>query len=197
MKKTFLLFIALACITACSLTMPVDIGNAHRVSLPSLSPSVSVKPRNLTLIVSRPRVSDALDTYRMAFRDSDHDIRYFSGMRWADFLPSLVQDSLVSSLAATGVYSNVMSDEYVSLGTQILQIEIKHFEAVYDQKNAPPTWNIDIDFVWRNANNLALIRRQEIRANARAAFDTQEANYAALMNAYHSVLEQLVSRLPQ
>lgn len=196
MKKAFAHFTALALLTACSLATPVDIGNAHRITLPSVAPSVTSKPIRKALIVSHPTAPESLDTFRMAFTDKDNNLAYFSGMRWADFLPSLVQESAVNSLSATGIYTDVMSDESIALGAQILQIEIKNFKAMYDASNAPATWNIGISFVWRNANNFALIKEQVISAKSQATHDTQEANEAAIMNAYREVMRQMVLSAP-
>lgn len=197
MKKIIPLLSFVLLLIACSLATPVDIGNAHRITLPSVAPSVRSKPGRKALIVSHPTAPESLDTFRMAFIDKDNNLAYFSGMRWADFLPSLVQESVVNSLSATGMYTDVMSDESIALGAQILQIEIKNFKAMYDASNAPATWNIGLNFVWRNANNFALIKEKVISAKSQATHDTQEANEAAIMNAYREIMRQMIISAPR
>lgn len=196
MRFNCLAYILLLFTVACSLVTPVDIGNAHRIALPFIDEPVKSSPKNRSLIVSRPTVSETLDTYRIALAQNSQRIDYYRGMRWDDFLPVLVQESILHSITNAGLYKNVMSDESIALNSQILHIDINDFNAVYTPGSSVPVWVIRMQLTWRNTENLAQIRSVSITQRTPATSDSKEALETAIEKGFQNVLRRIVSAAP-
>ncbi len=191
------LFVALLLyLPACSLTTPRDIGNDHRITLEALQATSTAKRRGGTLIVAYPSVPEALDTYRMALKNPSGTMDYYAGMRWADFLPAIMQQSLISTLERTGAYSRVISDGEASTGMYILRPQVEVFEAHYVREGAPPVWRVRIRAVFLDGNTLRQRHEVLLESSARALSDTRDGVTDAARRAYEDALRQLAHKLP-
>ena len=186
----------MAVLTGCSLTTPRDVGNGHRVFLkPVAEKMVCRKGRMGSLVVAYPKVPDTLDTSRIALVDQTGRWDYFSGMRWADFLPGNVQSALIESLSASGKFSSVSSDDTVELGRLTLGSEINKFEAVYHTGATAPDVEVDVAFTLHEGDS-PRIRKQFIASSkVHAAADNADAIGAAFGEAFTEVQRTAVSKI--
>ncbi len=64
-------------------------------------------PVSLQLVVDNPYAPAALDSNRIVYQPSPNEIRYFSGARWSDRVPQMVQVLLVDVLDRSGRFQAV------------------------------------------------------------------------------------------
>lgn len=84
----------------------------------------------LALAVARPRAATALDTDRIAVLAAGSRFDYYSGVRWAEAVPLMLQGNLVGALAATGQFSAVDAAPARAPSELLLDVELRRFEAV-------------------------------------------------------------------
>ncbi|MEO8001979.1 MAG: ABC-type transport auxiliary lipoprotein family protein [Arenimonas sp.] len=82
--------------------------------------------------IDTPKSSDFLDSTHIAVRRANNTLQVFGAARWSDSVPNLLQSNLTQAFndsgkinAVTGLDSNTISDA-------ILLLDIRQFEAVYD-----------------------------------------------------------------
>ncbi|MGH8052102.1 MAG: ABC-type transport auxiliary lipoprotein family protein [Arenimonas sp.] len=122
----------LLCLTSCfsSAGSKNTVVYTPRASSPTTnaSPAVSWQIR-----IDAPKSSDFLDSTHIAVRRADNTLQVFGAARWSDSVPDLLQSNLTLTFndsgkinAVTGLDSNTVSDA-------ILLLDIRQFEAVYEQ----------------------------------------------------------------
>ena len=85
----------------------------------------------LALVVARPRAAAAIDTDRIAVRSAGSRFDYYSAARWAEPAPQMLQENLVSALAATAQFGGgVMTAPARTPAELLLDVELRRFEAV-------------------------------------------------------------------
>jgi len=85
----------------------------------------------LALVVARPRAAAAIDTDRIAVRSAGSRFDYYSAARWAEPAPQMLQENLVSALAATAQFGGgVMTAPARAPAELLLDVELRRFEAV-------------------------------------------------------------------
>jgi cholesterol transport system auxiliary component len=84
----------------------------------------------LALAVARPRAASSLDTDRIAVLAAGNRFDYYSGARWSEAAPLMLQANLVGALAATGQFSAVDAAPARAPSELLLDIELRRFEAV-------------------------------------------------------------------
>jgi len=89
------------------------------------------EPLPLALAVAPPRASASLDTDRIAVVQPDSRFDYFSGVRWAEPAPQMLQQLLVRALAADGRFATVVAAPSRVPADLALDVELRSFEAVY------------------------------------------------------------------
>jgi cholesterol transport system auxiliary component len=195
--RTILLTLALAAtMTACSLGVPRDTGNANRVALdPITPPGTCTGHGGGTLTVAYPQVPDALNTYRIALTDFDQRADYFAGMRWEDFLPDTIQAALVESLRRTGRYDAVRADRSVAVSRWRLESDVREFEAVYQYADGTPEVHIEMAFRLRRSGS-GDAGRSLVVSKAKAAAGKNAAAIAqAFRDDFLSVQQEAIRRL--
>jgi cholesterol transport system auxiliary component len=144
-------------------------GNAplhlYRVTPKSTYPP-NLPHRSVQLLIDVPLAPAGLDTSRIALSRSPVSIDYFADSEWTDRAPLLVQTALLQSFENSRTI-NAIDREAVGLRADfILKTEIRHFEAVYDSANGPPT-------VWV-AINVRLVNPASRDVVAQASFERRE-----------------------
>lgn len=95
-------------------TPPIDFGEDR--------PQVSTQ-----LVVNAPEAPAALNSNRIVFQPSPNEIRYFSGARWADRVPDMVQVLLVDAMDKGGRFQAVGPRSSGIRSDYLLQISISRF----------------------------------------------------------------------
>ncbi len=179
----------------CTLTKPRDVGNAKMINLetPQLAAAGRVK-HNAALKVEYPAAAPDLDTYRISVKRNDNSQDYFSGTRWSEFLPSLVQSVMVEAFAQSDAFARVNSDAVVSRGGYVLQTEIQEFSAVYAAKNVAPQVVIRIAFRLSPQDNPASARSFVLEERVQAQSNTLQSIAGAFREGFSDVLRRAVKK---
>ena len=85
-----------------------------------------------------------LNTNRIALAHSQITLDYYAGATWTDSAPQLVQTLLIESFENTG---RIVAVGRKSVGLKpdyVLKLELREFQAEYEDPNAPPTVHVRI-----------------------------------------------------
>lgn len=92
------------------------------------------------LAVLRPAVQPGLDTDRIMLTRGGQQLDQFAASRWGESLPRVVAALAVESLAGGGGFATVVdAGRAVVASDYELLLTVRHFEAAYEDGNAPPT----------------------------------------------------------
>jgi cholesterol transport system auxiliary component len=108
----------------------------YRLSAPEVA-AAGGSPLSTALAVARPRAAPALDSSSLAISRPGQEFGYYSGVRWAEPAPSMLQQLLVQALADTGIYATVVAAPSRVPTEQMLDVELRRFEAVGRGETAP------------------------------------------------------------
>jgi cholesterol transport system auxiliary component len=87
-------------------------------------------PSALAIAVARPRAAAAIDTDRIAVQYAGNRFDYYSAARWAESAPQMLQQNLVSALAATARFGGGVMTAPARAPTELLlDVELRRFEA--------------------------------------------------------------------
>jgi uncharacterized lipoprotein YmbA len=85
----------------------------------------------------------SLDTERIAVAGPDTRFDYYSGIRWAEPAPLMIQHLLVEALAADGRFATVVAVPSRVPSKYQLEIELRRFEAETDG-HGPPVVKVEM-----------------------------------------------------
>ena len=98
----------------------------------------------LAIIVARPGAAPALDTDRVAVVQPDSRFDYFTGVRWSEPAPQMLQQQLVRALAADGRFEAVVAAPSRVPADLLLDVELRRFEAVYAADGSAPVVKVEM-----------------------------------------------------
>jgi cholesterol transport system auxiliary component len=175
-SRRFFLTVFILALAGCSGLLGGTAPRLYRVTPKSTYPA-NLPHRSIQLLVDVPISPAGLDTSRIALTRSAVSIDYFADSEWTERAPLLVQTALLQSFENSRAI-NAIDRESVGLRADFfLKPEIRHFEAVYDSANEPPT-------VWV-AINVRLVNPSERDIVAQASFERRER---ASANDMHSIV---------
>lgn len=153
----------------------------------------------VTLVVAEPSASDAIDSRRIALMPAELEIRYYSGVRWTDRAPRMVQAMLVENF--TGQVINVTADSMPMTPDYRLVSRLVSFETRYPRKKHPVA-KVALELQLYSTRPLALVATTRIEQEQPASADksgpisrafnaaTQETVKAATAWAYAEMSKQ-------
>jgi cholesterol transport system auxiliary component len=162
------LAIMMAGLSACGFKLP---GSGPAPDTYDLSPKSSfdedLPEIRLQLVVEEPSSARGIDTDRITLRPSPIEIKYFTGARWVDRAPRMVQILLVESFENTGKALAVGRQSIglrpdFSVKSDLREFQAEYFEAADGQPNIHVRLNIK------------LIKMPEARIVASRTFDQTE-----------------------
>jgi cholesterol transport system auxiliary component len=143
----------------------------------------------LALGVARPRASPALETERLAVVRPDSRFDYFTGVRWSEPAPQMLQQQLVSALAADGRFSAVVAAPSRVPADLLLDVELRRFEAVYATGGGAPQVRVEMQVSVVDSR-----KAQRLASFVAAASATAEQNRrAAVIAAFDRATAEAVS----
>jgi cholesterol transport system auxiliary component len=98
----------------------------------------------LAIGVARPGAAPALDTDRVAVVQPDSRFDYFTGVRWSEPAPQMLQQQLVRALAADGRFEAVVATPSRVPADLLLDVELRRFEAVYAADGSAPVVRVEM-----------------------------------------------------
>ena len=143
------------------------------------------------VLLEMPIAPKALRNNRIAIAQGPQDIAYAAGARWAGMVPQMAQELLNDSLLATQRL-NVVSPREGVHPPYGLTVEVRHFEAVYDQgTDAAPLGRVSLYAKIINRHGRTLIAQRLFSADVRARENTLGAMAAAIDAAAHQAAAAL------
>ena len=166
-----------------SLLAACSFGSSKTVTLYSPQLHVEAKPdwpaANWSLVVTKPLASDALDSVRIAVRVQPNTLQVYQGAVWSDPAPDLVQSALVQAFEDSGKLASVGRPSSGIHGDVFLTMELRRFEAVYDQPKQAPKVVIELQAKLLGGPGTKVIATRSFRAEVAASSEKVPAVVAA------------------
>lgn len=164
-------------------------------SLYVLSPKNTYPPELPTLaqqlVIAEPTANRALNTDRIALRPTPEQVKYFSGVRWVNPAPRMVQTLLVESFENSGKIVAVGREAITLQPDYLLLSELREFQADYPPAGKVPNAVVRL--------NVKLIRQPAARIVASrtfsAAIPAEKETMAAVIQAFDAALGKVLKRL--
>ena len=152
-------------------------------------------PLPLALAVAPPRAAASLDTERIAVVQPDSRFDYFSGVRWAEPAPQMLQQLLVRALAADGRFATVVAAPSRVPADLSLDVELRSFEAVYAGGAAVPVVRVEMQVTLVDARKAQRLASFVVRKESAAADNRRTAVLESFERATAEALQETVVRL--
>ncbi len=159
--------------------------------------TTDVSPLPLAVVVQRPRATAALDTDRIAISAAGNRFDHYSAALWAEPAPQMVQQQLVSALAATGRFGGGVFAAPARVPAELLlDVELRRFEAVTASTNAASSSTAPVVHVQVQASLIDTRRSARVTSFvAEAAVPATENRLAAVIAAFERANAQVMSEV--
>ncbi|MGB7740467.1 MAG: ABC-type transport auxiliary lipoprotein family protein [Steroidobacteraceae bacterium] len=157
----------------------------------SATPSTS----GLAISVARPRAAAAIDTDRIAVLSAGSRFDYYSAARWAESAPQMLQQNLVSALAATAQFGGGVMTAPARVPTDLLlDVELRRFEVVTTGADAASSGAAPVVHVQVQASLVDSRRAARVTSFvSEAAVPASENRLSAVVAAFDRANAQVVS----
>lgn len=159
------------------------------------SSEIEAGRRGASVLVLRPQAAPGLDTDRIALRRSAQRLDYYAASRWPTQLPDFLQSLAIDALRASGKYSSVQSDRASFSADQVLQIEIRRFQAEYPPEGAPVV-HVQLLATLGHRNDRSVVASVSAESSVPAAENRMQSVAAAFQSAVTAALTDLSAHLP-
>jgi cholesterol transport system auxiliary component len=149
----------------------------------------------LALTVARPRASTALETDRIAVVPEPSRFDYYSEVRWAEAAPQMLQQNLVAALEASGRYAGVFAAPARAPAELLLDVELRHFEAVAASADATPAAFVQVQANLVDSRRAVRMVSFVSEARVPAADNRRRSVVAAFEQANARVIADVVARV--
>jgi cholesterol transport system auxiliary component len=163
---------------------------------PAASPpeATSALAADRTLEVLLPTSSPGLEGDGIAVLRAGERLDYYSGARWAAPAPQMLQGLAVEALRAGGRFSWVEGDGAPFAADWVLEVELAHFEAQYEDAG-PPTVRVGLVCTLGQRGARRAVASIAVQAQAMASADRMGEVVDAFQRATREALSQAASRL--
>lgn len=142
--------------------------------------------------IDLPEAAQNLDSDRIAISRSANTQDYFANAAWPDQLPALIQGSLVSAFEASGRIDQVVRNTEGVRTDYLLKIDVRDFEARYDQPDAAPTAVVAFQAILVDLKDRNLAAHLFVRKESAATQNSVDASVEAMDRALGSALGDIV-----
>ena len=149
----------------------------------------------LALAVTRPRAALSLDTERIAVVQPDSRFDYFSGVRWSEPAPQMLQQQLVRALSSDGRFATVLAAPTRVPSDLMLDLELRRFEAIYPAAGAVPRVRVELQVTLVDARTAKRLSSFLVQAEATAVENRRAAVLEAFEAATGEALVTTVARI--
>ena len=153
------------------------------------------EPVPLAVAVAPPRAAPSLDTERIAVVQPGSRFDYFSGVRWAESAPQMLQQLLVRALAADGRFATVVAAPSRVPADLALDVEMRRFEAVFASDGGLPLVRVEMQVTLVDARKAQRMASFVVRTESQASANRQGAVLESFERATAEALQTTVSRL--
>jgi cholesterol transport system auxiliary component len=171
-------------------TFRLGVAAAADASTASTTQSTSA----LALAIARPRAAAAIDTDRIAVQSAGNRFDYYSAARWAESAPQMLQENLVSALAATAQFGGGVMTAPARAPTELLlDVELRRFEAVSASADAASSGAAPVVHVQVQASLVDSRRAVRVASFvSEASVPASENRLGAVVAAFDSANAQVV-----
>lgn len=191
MRRALVMAMALGC-AGCVGSLLEPSGEApeiYRLEVAAAAGEAARLP--LALGVARPRAALSLDTERIAVVQPDNRFDYFTGIRWSEPAPQMLQALLVRVLQSDGRYEVVVAAPNRVPADLLLDLELRRFEAVYAASGATPSVRVELQATLVDPRRARRVS-STIAASEVAAADSRRD---AVLDAYQRATAEAVHAL--
>jgi cholesterol transport system auxiliary component len=191
MIRTIVLLAAAAVCAGCVgsvLESKRDEPEVFRLTTPEISDAGEALPG--ALAVGRPRAPVSLNTERIAVAGPDTRFDYYSGVRWAEPAPLMLQSLLVEALTADGRFATVVAAPSRVPSEYQLEIELRRFEALTDGRG-PPVVKVAMQVTLLDGRRGTLVASFPATASVSAEADRR----AAVLSAFDAATRQVIGSI--
>lgn len=147
--------------------------------------------RGAQLMIAQPVAVKTIDTEEILVKGANGRVAYFSGAAWGDRLPRLFQARLAESLANSGAFRAVLTNQDRVPGDLSLGIEIRDFQVETGAGGSEAV--IDVYAKLINERDNAVVTTKRFQAREKAASREPGAGVEALNGAFQQVVRDIVS----
>jgi cholesterol transport system auxiliary component len=157
----------------------------------SATPSTS----GLAIAVARPRAAAAIDTDRIAVLSAGNRFDYYAAARWAESAPLMLQQNLVSALAAMAQFGGGVMTAPARVPTELLlDVELRRFEVMTAGPDAASAGAAPVVHVQVQASLVDSRRAARVTSFvSEAAVPASENRLGAVVAAFDRANAQVVS----
>ncbi len=159
---------------------------------PKLPGKLQGPPVTWALAIQLPAGGGGLDSDRIAILRPPASLDYYAGTAWADPLPQLVQQNVMEAFETSGRIASVSRDSDANLVDLILGLDLRDFEARYDQGEGAPLAVVRLGARAIQARSRKIAGYTEFTKEVRASANSIDAAVEALTDAFAGVLTDLV-----
>ncbi len=155
----------------------------------------------LAIAVARPRAASAIDTDRIAVQSAGNRFEYYADARWAESAPQMLQQNLVSALAATAQFSGGVMTSPARVPTELLlDLELRRFEVVTAgadaaASGAAPVVHVQVQASLIDSRRAARVTSFVSEASVPATENRLQAVVAAFDRANAQVVNDIAARV--
>lgn len=118
----------------------------------------------LSLAIGEPLAGSLLDSRRIVVRPEPARLAVYAGALWADEAPLLVQSLLVRHFADSGRFAAVSRPTGTFAADLLLELELRHFEAVYADGALLPEVRIELQATLIDAQAQRVLASRVLRS---------------------------------
>lgn len=144
------------------------------------------------LSIPSPTATAGLSSDRIAILRPPASLDYYAGSAWADPLSSLMQSALLEAFEASGRMPAVSRDSDGAQVDYILNVDMRDFEARYDQGEGAPLAVVRLSVRLVESRSRKIAGYNTITKEVRASANAIDAAVEALNAALSGVLADLV-----
>lgn len=144
------------------------------------------------LSIQTPAAGAGLDSDRIAILRPPASLDYYAGSAWADPLPQMMQQDLLEAFESSSRIASVSRDSDATQVEVILGVDVRDFEARYDQGEGAPLAVVRLGARLIQAHTRKVTAYRDFSNEGRAAANSIDAAVEALRGAFAAVLADLV-----
>jgi cholesterol transport system auxiliary component len=168
---------------------------AYRLGMPAPAAPAATSGQALAITVQRPRAPVVLDTSRIAIAPGGQRFDYYTGARWAEPAPLMLQQNLVAALESSGRFAGVFAAPSRTPAELTLDVELRHFEAVSSVADGAPTAVVQLQASLVDARRALRVTSFVSEARVPATANRRDAIIAAFERANADVVAEVVAKV--
>jgi cholesterol transport system auxiliary component len=171
---------------------------AYRLGMPASTEAAApaaTPGQVLAIVVQRPRAPVVLDTSRIAIAPGGQRFDYYTGARWAEPAPLMLQQNLVAALESSGRFAGVFAAPSRTPAELTLDVELRHFEAVASSPEGVPTAVVQLQASLVDARRAVRVTSFVSEARVPATANRRDAIIAAFERANSEVVAEVVAKV--